>query len=474
MDFNPGSAGKIIQEDASRIFARHAIGLPYEALPPTAVEMTKQVVMDTLGVTLAATSLCPEAKIVAKYVKDLGGKKESTLLGFGGKAPAPWATFSNGGIAHMADYDDTDGRHGHCGITTVPVAFAIGEKLGGIPGRDFIAAIAIAIDIQVRLNRAIPDLEWPMTEGWFSSQLLGYFSGTAVAGRLLGLSEDQMVSALGIAFNQACGSREMASGVSTHLRGMQGGFSGQSSVLSALLAQRGLIGSENSIEGRYGLYKTYVRVQPTREALIDKLGVDFPMLKIHGYKAWPACQFTHSPIQSVQNLRRRYGISPQDVEEAVIIGGSMHTQLLSEPPESKQNPQTSMDAKYSIPFTVAIALAKDNVTLKSYTPDGLKDKEVLEMAKRVRYQPLPEEKKMSHIPIIEIHTEDGKVYSDQAEFPLGRAQNPLSQKQLEDKFLDCVSFSAKKIPQENVERAVEMIRRLEEVADATEVIRLLA
>ena len=474
MAFNPGNAGEIIQEDASRIFARHAIGLAYEALPPSTVEMTKQVVMDTLGVTLAATSLCPEAKIVAQYVKDLGGKKESTLLGFGGKAPAPWAAFSNGGIAHMADYDDTDGRHGHCGITTIPVAFAIGEKMGGVSGRDFIAAIAVAIDIQVRLNRSIPDLEWPMTEGWFSSQLLGYFSGTAVAGRLLSLNEDQMVSAFGIAFNQACGSREMASGVSTHLRGMQGGFSGQSSVLSALLAQRGLIGSENSIEGRYGLYKTYVRVRPNREALTDKLGVDFPMLKIHGYKAWPACQFTHSPIQSVQNLRSRYGISPQDVTEAVIIGGSMHTQLLSEPPESKQNPQTSMDAKYSIPFTVAAALATDNVTLKTYTKEGLKDKAVLDMAKRVRYQPLPEENKTSHIPIIEIHTRDGKVYSDQAEYPLGRAQNPLSQKQLEYKFLDCVSFSARKIPQDNVERAKELIRDLDKAPDATEVIRLLA
>jgi 2-methylcitrate dehydratase PrpD len=354
------------------------------------------------------------------------------------------------------------------------VAFAVGETIGGVSGRDLIAAIAIAIDIQVRLNKAIPDLEWPMTEGWFSSQLLGFFSGTAVAGRLLALNEDQMVSAFGIAFNQACGSREMASGVSTHLRGMQGGFSGQSSVLAALLAQRGLIGSENSIEGRYGLYKTYVRVKPNREALIDKLGADFPMLKVHGYKAWPACQFTHSPIQSVQNLRQRYGIRPQDVEEAVIIGGSMHTQLLSEPPESKQNPKTSMDAKYSIPFTVAAALATDNVTLKTYTQEGLKDKAVLEMAKRVRYQPLPEEKKTSHIPIIEIHTRDGKVYSDQAEFPLGRAQNPLSQKQLENKFLDCVSFSAKKIPRANIERTIELIRDLEKAPDATEVIRLLA
>lgn len=474
MAINTGTTNRIVQEDASRTFARHAIGLSYEALPPAAVEMTKQVVMDTLGVTLAATSLCPEAKIVAKYVKDLGGRKESTLLGFGGKAPAPWATFSNGGIAHMADYDDTDGRHGHCGITTIPVAFAIAEKLGGVSGRDFITAIAVAIDIQVRLNRAIPDLEWPMTEGWFSSQLLGFFSGTAVAGRLLGLNESQMVSAFGIAFNQACGSREMASGVSTHLRGMQGGFSGQSSVMSVLLAQKGLIGSENSVEGRYGLFNTYVRVKPNREALIEKLGKDFPMLKIHGYKAWPACQFTHSPIQSVQNLRLRYAIRPQDVEEAVIIGGSMHTQLLSEPPESKQNPKTSMDAKYSIPFTVAAALATDNVTLKTYTKEGLKDKAVLDMAKRVRYQPLPEEKKTSHIPIIEIHTKDGKVYADQAEYPLGRAQNPLSQKQLEDKFLDCVSFSARKIPQTNVERAVGLIRRLEEVPDATEVIRLLA
>jgi 2-methylcitrate dehydratase PrpD len=313
-----------------------------------------------------------------------------------------------------------------------------------------------------------------MTEGWFATQLLGFFSGTAVAGRLLGLNEEQMLNALGIAFTQVSGSREMAVGAATHIRGMQGGFSGQGSILAAMLAQRGIIGSKNSLEGRYGLYQVYLHTRPNREVIIGKLGTHFPTLENHGFKPWPSCGATHSIIDAILRLREAHAIKPGDVEEVVIIGGDMHTQLLSEPLELKRKPKISMDAKYSIPFTSAVALTRGNVTLKDYTDAGLNDREVLVMAQKVRHQVVPQEQKTSLIPVVEIHTRDGKVFSEQVEHPLGRAQNPLTRQHLESKFRDCVSFSAKSISQANIERVIELIGKLETLPDATDIVRLLA
>jgi len=101
-------------EGATRKLARHAATLEYEALPSPLVDLLKQCVLDTLGVATGASTLAPEAKLVADYVMDLGGKPESTILGFGGKAPAAWAAFVNGSLGHMLDYDDV-GESGHPG-----------------------------------------------------------------------------------------------------------------------------------------------------------------------------------------------------------------------------------------------------------------------------------------------------------------------------------------------------------------------
>ncbi|HEY4646464.1 MAG TPA: MmgE/PrpD family protein, partial [Steroidobacteraceae bacterium] len=214
----------------TRTLARHAATLRFDALPPALVEMTKQCVLDTLGVAIGASTLAPEAGIIADYVRDQGGKPEATLLGFGGKAPAAWAAFANGSLGHMLDYDDL-GESGHPSIVTIPVALAVAEKLGGVSGRELITAVAAGTDIMTRLSQAIDVPDWTMTEGWFATQLLGFVAGAATAGGLLGLDEEQMENALGIGFNQMSGSRQMAVGAATHMRAMQAGFSGQGAIL---------------------------------------------------------------------------------------------------------------------------------------------------------------------------------------------------------------------------------------------------
>lgn len=465
-------------EGATNKIARYLSRLSYTDLPAALVDLTRQCVLDTLGVAIGASSLAPEAKLVMEYVTDLGGRPESSLLGFGGKAPAPWAAFLNGSLGHMLDYDDIGGG-GHPGITTVLVGLAVAEKRGAVSGRDFITAVAGGMDLQTRLAEAITIPDWTIAEGWFATQLLGYLSGAATAGRLFGLDEAAMANALGIGFNQMSGSRQMAVGAATHMRSMQAGFSGQGAILAADLASRGVIGSKDVLEGRYGLFRTYVRHDPNWAALVDDLGTKFPVLEVHGFKVWPACGYTRPTNAATQQLRRKYDLKPDEIETITVIGGSGGTQLLSEPIALKRRPRLSIDGKYSIPFTTAVMMLKGNVTLRDYTDEGLRDPAVLAMADRVSYRarvasdgPATELAGLP-LPTVEVRTKDGRTVSHTPDGVPGDPRHPVDWPLLEAKFRDCASFSLKPIPPANVERAIALVRDLENLADVTEIVRLL-
>jgi 2-methylcitrate dehydratase PrpD len=463
----------------TRALAEHAANLEYQALPRPLIERIKLCVLDTLGVSIGATTLSEEANIVVDYVRDLGGKPESRILGYGGRAPAAWAVFANGSLGHMLDYDDVGGG-GHVSIATVPVAFALAEKHGGVSGREFLAAIAAGTDIHVRLNQAVDIPDWTMAEGWFATQLFGFISGAATAARLLGLEVEQTENALGVAYTQLSGSRQMAVGAATHLRSMQAGFSGQGAVLAAQLAQRGIVGSREIIEGRYGLFHNYVRTgKADWNAIVGDLGRRFPMLDVHGFKVWPACGYTRATNTATLELKREHSLAPEDVEAITIVGGTGATQLLSEPLELKRRPKLSIDGKYSIPFTTAVMMVKGNVTLRDYTDEGLRNAEVLAMADRVWYRPdkdavLPAGGNSTvSRPTVEIRLKDGRVVSRKAQGVPGDPQHPVTRDMLETKFRDCVSFAAKPLASERVERAIEMVRDLENVADVAEIMQLL-
>ena len=476
---NPKEAVKA-GKDVTRKLARHAATLRYEMLPPALVDMIKQCVLDTLGVSIGASTLAPEARILVDYAKEQGGKPEATLLGFGGKVPAASAALVNGSLGHMLDYDDL-GESGHPSIVTIPVAFAVAEKLGGVTGRDLITAVAAGMDVMTRVSRAIDVPDWTMAEGWFATQLLGFVAGAATAGRLLKLDPEQMENAIGIGFNQMSGTRQMAEGAATHMRSMQAGFSGQGAVLAAELARRGIIGSKDVVEGRYGFFRIYIRgCDPDWDGIVDGLGVKFPLLEKHGFKVWPACGYTRTTNASTLAMREQHGLKPEDIESITIVGGTGGTRQLCEPLAAKRRPKVSIDGKFSIPFTTAVMMAKGNVTLRDYTEEGLRDPAVLAMADRVSYRPgtQPVTGKGGSQDVsrtsVEIVTRDGRRFEHRSTSVPGDPKNPVSWERLEAKFHDCVSFSARPVAAEKADDAAGMIRVLETLPDATAVVRLLA
>jgi 2-methylcitrate dehydratase PrpD len=426
----------------------------------------KQCVLDSLAVIIGASGLAEEAKSVHDYVAALGGKPEASILGFGGKAPTIAAAFMNGSMGHMLDYEDTAVGPVHPGTTTIPVAFAIAERLGGVSGKELLTAIAAGYDIAVRMGSSAM-----LTEDWFGTQLFGFICGAATAGRLLGLDTDQMENALGIAYNQLSGTREMASGEATEVRGMQGGFTGQGAVAAALLAQRGMTGDKEIFEGRYGLFSNYVKVpQPDWRALASDLGERFALLDSHTFKVWPACAGTRPPVAGILQLKSENNLTAEQIESILISVPPRTNMLLWDPIESKRRPPSSIDAKYSIPFTVAIAAQTGGVTLRDYTDDALVAPDVLAMAQRVSYVVDPEINRTA----VEIKGRNGASYKKTVTAIPGDPRNPVSQSDVEAKFRDCVSFSHRPVRPENVERVIELVANLDKVDDATEIMRLLA
>jgi len=207
---------------------------------------------------------------------------------------------------------------------------------------------------------------------------------------------------------------------------------------------------------------------------LDTCFTRFPLLQTHAFKVWPACAYTRPTNAATLHLRREHNLKPDDVQHITIIGGHQNTQQLSEPLENKRRPKIAIDGKFSIPFTTAVMMAKGNVTLRDYTEEGLNDPRVLAMADRVSYRPVVASEERTEFPEVEVKMSDGRVLRHKVDSLPGGPRDPADWDLLEKKFRDCMSFSAHAVPGRNLDQAIAMIRDLENLKDATEILRLLS
>ena len=189
--------------------------MAYEDIPREAIEATKKAILDALGVIAGASGTVPGCKELAELVSEAGGKAESSIIGFGGKVPAWMAALANGGMGHGLEYDDIHTLVVvHPSACVVPAAFAAAQRVGGVSGRDFLTAVTAGIDITSRLGLAI---DWK--EDWHLSCVFGAFGCAAAAGKIMGLSREQLINAFGIALCQAGCTMQLNVGVGSNLRG---------------------------------------------------------------------------------------------------------------------------------------------------------------------------------------------------------------------------------------------------------------
>nr|MBA3505620.1 MmgE/PrpD family protein [Betaproteobacteria bacterium] len=412
-----------------------------------------------------------------KMIAQAGGAPESSIIGFGGRVPVWLAALANGAMARAVDFDDGhDESMTHSSSVIVSAAIAMAERRGGVNGRELIAAVAAGNEILIRLGLAIARRPGGLKlDTWFPSSVFGAFGGTATCCSILGFDAAKTRSAFGIALFESSGTLEAFSstGQTSMMRGMVTGLTAKSATLAATMAQAGITGVPDSIDGEFGLYRVYFGGPYSRDALLDGLGEQFHSSDI-GMKPWPTCRYTHSYIDATLQLVQEHDVRPETIEAArIYVAGYAESRCV--PLERQRTPHNFNHAGHALPYLVAAAATRRRIDIDDLI-HGLDDRDVLELANRVTPVHDPRfslENKVGPA-LIEMKLKDGGTRRKQLDIVYGGLGNPMSWDDLVAKFRSCVAYSAKPpIPQE-VDRLVDSIANVEAVDDVGELVRALA
>ncbi len=360
----------------------------YEDIPQKAAQVTKMDILDSLGVALAASSLAPVCKKVVELTREMGGREESTIIAHGDRVPSCMAAFANAALVHALNYDDyCDPLIVHFACSIFPSAFAMAERVGKVSGKELITAYTLSMDFEGRLIKALATenpRDWNHY-GWVLVQVFGYFGATAVASRLLGFDRDQLLSALGLAYSQVAGGKQLMVGGGAD-QGMYPSHPAKAGVLSALMAQKGIAGPRDSLEGAAGLYNVYFQGEYDPALLTKDLGQSFigP-----GFYQFPCCGYSHLYIELALQMVTEHGFRPDDVESIMVSAGPK-LQALLEPLEIRRNPRMMTEAQFSVPYIMAVAITRGKPRMQHFAGEAFKDPEVLRISNKVSYRPDPE------------------------------------------------------------------------------------
>ena len=453
-----------MKSGATQILARYALSLGYRQIPPEVISRAKACVLDTLAVALYGSTK-PWSRSVVDFVRDLGLKGHSSIFAQNWKAQAPHAALANGTMAHAFELDNVRQPGGgvHAGATVLPAALAVAEEHKA-DGKAFLTALVAGCEVMFRIGVAAGNsLE---KRGFHAPALCGTFGSVVAAGRLLGLSEREMVHALGIAGSYSGGLLEFSRcQEGAMIKRLHMGKAAEGGVTAALLTQKGFAGPESVLEGKFGFCRAFSD-SPNLSYLTHRLGRDFETLNIC-LKRYACHINAHAPIQAIQELRETHRFSPADVQEIVVAG----IEKLVTHHEIYQ-PKDLMMAQYSIPFCVALSLYYDPRDPDSFAEKSTRDKRILSLTRLVRLKVDPEiEKKgWDRAARVTVRLKNGGRHTALVVHFRGTPQNPLSPAELEDKAR---RLTQRLLSSKRLERLIEGVSRLEKLNDVSALSPLL-
>ncbi len=459
--------------DAVEPFAKYIVKTKYEDLPSEVVAATKQHLMHTLA-TVIGGSNAPGCKTIVDLVTEWGGREESTILVYGGKIPAVHAALANGTMGHALDFCMNDDRTDYkTSVVAIPASLAAMEYKGRLPRRELITAIYLGVELGIRIALAINP-----KPAHALSPVLGAFSSAAAVSKILLSDVEQILDALSIAYCQVCGSGSSIVSPSLTKR-LRPGLAARSGVFAALLAQKGFRGNRNIMQGAEGYFMSYHGQEGDLEQLTADLGHRYEIVNVYP-KGYPCCRALHASIDATLHLIQEHDIKPEEIKAVTVYEGFRNPSIAdkSEPDlwERLRHPRGVVDAQFSVPWGVASAIVNRGVFIENFTEEGITKPEVHKMADRVvvNFDPeLDEVKSYSTPAVVEIESRAGRVFTNRVDFAKGNPKNPISMEETRDTFRRCAAYAAKPISGDSVQKAIEMIDRLEDVEDTSEITRLL-
>ena len=448
----------------SKILAEFVAATKYKDIPDHVIQNQKKSIMDAVGITFGASTLGDGCKEMVKIAEALsaGGEGEATVIGFNKKLPMSWAAFANASMAHSLDFGDTHDKSTiHSNASSFPAALAVAEKMGNVSGRDLIAALVLGSETAIRIALAadVNTVEY----GFYIPTIYSSYSATAAVAKLMGLSAEQIVSAFSFNLCQTMCSSELTNNKATVIRSIREAFAARNAIVACCMAKENLIGFEEPLEGKLGFYHTFLRGSYTAGRVTDGLGKKWESAELT-YKVWPCCFGVHSPITGVLGLMKKHRIKADDIHHIEIsIGAQNH--MLFEPLQERRNPETAIVGKFSIPFSVAVAVLNSTVTIDSYSDECLRDEKTRALAAKIDYiyRNDWQRGKETYANIV-IDTSKG-VFETFISSPMGTPENPMDDDAFEAKFDSCVSKAFYAVEQGRIGKIKSIIREMEILPD---------
>ena len=445
----------------TRKLAKFYSGLDYESLPPLVVDRAKYVCLDYLGVAIRGSTTLSSA-VMQETVKALSRDGESVIMGTSLRAAPEYAALANGTAAHSLELDDVNNDASiHSGVANFPAAFACGD-LVRVTGRDFMTALTTGYDLVVRLGRGL-DPRKHYARGFHPTGTCGTFGAALLASKLLGLDAQRTTWALGIAGSQAAGSMEfLAQGAWT--KRLHPGWAAHSGMIAALLAKQGFIGPTTIFEGGSGFLHGYSDDADVSR-VIEDLGDSFYITKA-SVKPHACCRYKQGPIDCILEMTRQHALKPQDVEKVTVGMLDAGFNVVAAPEDQKRNPQSVVDAQFSMPFGAAVAIIYGKASLDEYAEDTMDNPEVKNLMSRVRCvrDPALEVNYPSQWPAwVEVETSDGRSLKAHVQYPKGDPENALSWDELKDKFRNLTGPVISPAKQDNIIDTVESLEDLDDI-----------
>ncbi|MFQ5499290.1 MAG: MmgE/PrpD family protein [Candidatus Zixiibacteriota bacterium] len=418
-----------MEKTLSRQMAEFAVGLKYDDLPDNVVHEVKRYLYDSVGCAFGGYHT-KDVNILRDLYSGMGGQEEATLFAFGDKLPIINATLVNSLMIRALDFNDIywkeDPSHPS---DIIPAALTVGEMVDASM-KEVIVAIVLAYEFEQRMCEfAVPGVR---ERKWHHATLTQFVS-PIVAGKVLGLTVDQMVNAIGVSgcHNHTIGCP--TAGKLTMMKNTVDPMAVQSGVLAALMARKGYSGTEAVIEGKEG-FKDCFGNSWDDDKLVGGLGQSYKILEC-SMKAFPTEALTHTHISAVLKVVTENNITSEQIERVTVTTIARACDILFD--QHKYRPASRETADHSLPYCIAVALVDHQITTQSFSDEKLKDKRiwaVIDKIKGVASQEFEEMFPAKQPSKVVVRTTDGKEYSEYLEYPKGDPREPMTMDDLEAKF----------------------------------------
>ncbi len=436
----------------------------YQDVPENVAHETKKRIIDSIGCAIGAFNADP-VKISRKVAEAARDSQGSTLFGTRKKTSPDLASFVNGIMMRYFDYNDTylSQEPAHPSDNIGP-CFSVAESEGAT-GKELLLSIILAYEIQCRLCDAA-DIRH---RGW-DHVCYGLPSTALAASKLMELDSEKMTQAVNLALNSHITMRQVRAGELSMWKGCSFANAARNGVFSALLAREGMTGPSPIFEGEMGFFK---QVSGSFEMNIDDFGGKNGSFKIAEtyLKFFPAEIHSQTSIWAALEARKEIE-KPEDIVSVEIASHEAGYTILGKDPE-KWNPLTKETADHSLPYIVGIALLEGKIDNSTYSERKFRDPKILDFLRRIT---VVEDKTLSSMypeavaNRVTVKLSSGKVVSKQVDYHKGHPKNPMSDKEVEEKFH---RLTRKILDKSRVRRILDATWNLEKAKDISKVVSMM-